>query len=194
MRYTTFLLAFLMVHAIIMAQTTDPSSESMPTFDPTKQNEKSQKTDYASKIFYGGSLGLSFGSVTSIRINPLVGYKITPKFSAGITGLYEFNSYDTYYGRQDYNNYGGSVFTRFRFIPQAYAHAEFNYINYEFSGLNNNRYRQGVPFILLGGGFAQRIGNNTFAYAQILFDVLQDQHSPYNSWEPFYSVGVSVGF
>lgn len=194
MKYTAYLLVLLMFPVIIKAQTTDSSAESMPGFNQSKQNQKNQRSDYISKIFYGGSFGLSFGSVTSIRINPLVGYKITPKLSAGVTGLYEFNSYDSYYGRQNYNNYGGSVFTRFRFIPQAYAHAEFNFISYEFSGFNNSKYRQGVPFILLGGGFAQRIGGNTFAYAQILFDVLQDRNSPYGAWEPFYSVGVSVGF
>lgn len=124
----------------------------------------------------------------------MVGYSITPKLSAGITGLYEYNSYDTYYGRKNYTNYGGSVFSRFRIIPQLYAHAEFSYINYEFNGLNNISYRQGVPFLFLGGGYAQRIGGNTYAYAQILFDVLQDSNSPYEDWTPFYSVGVSIGF
>jgi len=29
---------------------------------------------------------------------------------------------------------------------------------------------------------------------QVLFDVLQNSNSPYNRWEPFYSVGFGVGF
>ena len=159
------------------------------------EKPKSKSSFKMSKVIIGGSLGFSFGSVTSVRINPLLGYKLTPKLTTGITGLYEYNSYDyAGYGRQNYSNYGGSIFSRFRFVPMAYLHAEFSYTNYEFSGFNNQKYRQGVPFIFLGGGFAQRVGRNTYAYGQILFDVLQDSNSPYSDWTPFYSVGVSVGF
>lgn len=159
---------------------------------PKQTKQKSRSSFKLSKIFIGGNLGLTFGSVTSVRINPLIGYNLTPKLSAGITGLYEYNSYETYYGRQNYSNYGGSVFSRFRVIPQLYAQAEFSYISYEQIVLGEDR--TGVPFLFLGGGYAQRIGGNTFAYAQILFDVLQDKNSPYADWAPFYSVGVSVGF
>jgi len=178
------------------AQTQGERSQNQPKFSPQEKTKKQKqepsfKTD---KLFFGGSLGFSFGSVTSIRINPLIGYSLTPKLSAGLSGLYEYNSYDTYYGRQNYSNYGGSVFSRYHFIPQLYAHAEFSYINYEFSGLNNATYRQSVPFIFLGGGYSNRIGGNSFVYAQILFDVLQDSNSPYLEWTPFYSVGVSIGF
>jgi hypothetical protein len=35
---------------------------------------------------------------------------------------------------------------------------------------------------------------NTWAYVEVLFDVLQDNNSPYDDWEPFVSVGVGVGF
>lgn len=164
---------------------------------PKNQTEKPKKNSSfkMSKVIVGGSLGFSFGTVASVRVNPLLGYKLTPKLTTGITGLYEYNSYDNYgYGRQNYTNYGGSIFSRFRFIPVAYLHAEFSYINYEFSRYNNEKYREGVPFVFLGGGFAQRIGRNTYAYGQILFDVLQDSNSPYSDWAPFYSVGVSVGF
>jgi len=54
--------------------------------------------------------------------------------------------------------------------------------------------REWVPFLLLGGGYSQKIGRNTWAYAQALWDVIQDAKSPYASGEPWISVGVSVGF
>lgn len=179
----------------LFAQQTIDSIQSNPKYskqEPPKQ--KRQSAFKMSNVFIGGSLGFSFGSITSIRINPLIGYNLTPKLSAGITGLYEYNSYDWYGQKQNFSNFGGSVFSRFRIIPQLYAHAEFSYINYEFVRVNNEKYRQGVPFVFLGGGYAQRIGANSFVYAQILFDVLQDSNSPYADWAPFYSVGVSVGF
>ncbi len=182
---------------VVKSDTTQLEEVNKHQVQPKNKTEKpKQKSSFKlNKVIFGGSLGFTFGSVTSIRVNPLLGYKLTPKLTAGVTGLYEYNSYDyNGYGRQNYSNYGGSLFSRFRFIPAAYLHAEFSYTNYEFSGFNNEKYRQGVPFIFLGGGFAQRVGRNTYAYGQILFDVLQDSNSPYSDWAPFYSVGVSVGF
>jgi hypothetical protein len=178
------------------AQVQKDSTLNQPKFTPQEKikKQKDEPSFKRNRLFFGGSLGFNFGNVTSIRVNPLIGYSLTPKLSLGLTGLYEYNSYETYYGKQNYSNYGGSVFSRFHIIPQLYAHAEFSYINYEFSSLNNATYRQGVPFVFLGGGYAQRIGGNSFVYAQILFDVLQDSNSPYVEWTPFYSVGVSIGF
>jgi hypothetical protein len=51
-----------------------------------------------------------------------------------------------------------------------------------------------VPFLFLGGGLSQQLGENSWMYVQILFDVLQDENSPYSSGEPFYSIGFGVGF
>jgi len=28
----------------------------------------------------------------------------------------------------------------------------------------------------------------------LLFDVIQDENSPFEDWEPFYSIGIGVGF
>jgi len=195
MKQNLLIFSFLILFTSLFAQVENDSTQKNPKYQQQEKQTKKQKTQPSfkmSKVFIGGSLGFSFGSVASIRINPLVGYRLTPKLSAGLTGLYEYNSYDTYYGRQSYNNYGGSVFSRFRVIPQLYAHAEFSYISYEKIVLGADR--TGVPFLFLGGGYAQRLGGNTYAYAQILFDVLQDKNSPYADWEPFYSVGVSIGF
>ncbi len=38
------------------------------------------------------------------------------------------------------------------------------------------------------------ISPNVWAYAEVLFDVLNDTNSPYDEWDPWISVGVGVGF
>ena len=79
-----------------------------------------------------------------------------------------------------------------------YAHAEFAYWSYENAiDITNQGYeteRVWVPFLLLGGGFSQMISPNVWAYAEVLFDVLNDTNSPYDEWDPFISIGVGVGF
>ena len=40
----------------------------------------------ADRIFYGGNLGLQFGTITFIDASPLIGYRLTDKLSLG-TGI-----------------------------------------------------------------------------------------------------------
>ena len=54
--------------------------------------------------------------------------------------------------------------------------------------------RIGYPFLLLGGGFVQRTGRRTSLFFEVLYDVLQDDDSPYANGGPFVSIGVAVGF
>jgi hypothetical protein len=161
------------------------------------ENPQSQ----GSKWYYGGEVGFAFSSnYFSIGVDPLVGYKVTPKLSLGAKIGYTYISDDRYEPLPALNssNYGGSIFSRYRIIPQLYAHAEFAYWSYENAyGFTDDGYeteRVWVPFLLLGGGFSQMISPNVWAYAEVLFDVLNDSNSPYDEWDPFISVGVGVGF
>ena len=201
------ILLLILVFSISLAFSQVSTSTDVNTADTTYQQESQKKEQVEKvkkvkkqpkakasykKVFFGGSLGLSFGSYTSIRVYPMIGYKLTPKLSTGVKFMYEYAKHHS--SSNSYNNYGGSLFARYRLISQIYVHAEYNYMNYQGYNYLNEGYRYAVPYLFLGGGFAQRIGNNSYAYAEILFDVLNDSHSPYNEWNPFYSVGVSVGF
>ena len=156
-----------------------------------------------SKWYYGGNIGFSFwNDYFYLGVYPLVGYKVTPKLSLGAKVGYAYISDDRYepFPALKTSNYGGSLFSRFRIIPQLYAHAEFAYWSYEnissFNTLENtyNTERYWIPYLLLGGGFSQNIGPNTWAFVEVLFDVINDENSPYESGDPFISFGVGVGF
>lgn len=146
------------------------------------------------RTYFGGTLGLTFGSYTSISIEPLVGYILNPKLSVGAKGIYEYVSDTRYSPNLTASNYGGSVFTRLRLGPAIYAHAEYAYVNYETQLLGGGSERNWVPFLYLGGGAVKPIGKGTSAFVEVLFDVLQDSHSPYAAGQPFVSVGVTKGF
>ena len=168
------------------------------TESTTSSSQTTQPPSAERKWYYGGTVGFSFwNDYTYIGIYPLVGYKVSPKFSiGGKIGYSYYNYHDTDLST---DNYGGSVFTRYRVIPQFYLHGEFVYFSYEQQTYDRATMeyvteRNWVPFILLGGGLSQNIGQNVWAYVEILFDVLQDENSPYEGWEPFISIGVGVGF
>ncbi len=177
------------------------------SFSYTKAHQDSAKTtsqyptgknSLANKVYYGGGVGFNFwGDYLRIAVEPMVGYKVTPKLSAGIKLMYEYIKYSTA-SETTYNNFGGSVFSRYRVVPQFYIHAEFAYYSYKhsskFLGTTYDSEREWVPFLLLGGGYSQQISKNTWAYAQALWDVIQDSKSPYSNSEPWISVGIGVGF
>jgi hypothetical protein len=145
------------------------------------------------RIYYGGSVVFSFGSdMSRIGVFPMIAYKVRPKLSVGLEAGYEHVSWDDF--DQSADNYGGSVFSRYRLLPQMYLHAEYQMVNYEiFTGLNTSE-RDWVPFLLLGGGISRKVGGRSWAYVEVLVDVLQSDDSPYEDWEPVMSVGVGVGF
>jgi len=146
-----------------------------------------------SRVFFGGGLGLTFGTYTRIAVNPMVGYHFTPKFSGGAKVNYEYIKDKRFYPPLEGSNYGGSLFGRYRIIPQAYAHAEFAYNSYTYLNIGGDTFRSWVPFLFLGGGYVQPLGGRTAFYIEVLFDVLNDANSPYQPWNPFISFGVGVG-
>ncbi|MFV0590587.1 MAG: hypothetical protein ACK5M7_04320 [Draconibacterium sp.] len=161
----------------------------------TQEDENTAAETYTpSKVYYGGGINLTFGSVTEVGISPLVGYKVTPQLSVGSQLTYEY--FKVKRSGYDYSatNYGASAFTRYRFVPQLYGHLEFSMMNYEFQNYMGKNSRDWVPFLFVGGGFSQPISKNTWINAQLLFDVIQDENSPYDDWEPFYTIGFGVGF
>lgn len=140
-------------------------------------------------VFYGGSVYLSFGNGISVGASPLIGWQFTPRFGAGVGITY------IYYKNDDYtsNIYGGRVMARYDVIPAAYAKAEFSYLWYSDAFKGNHIGTTEVPYLFLGGGYRQRISPTTYLEFEVMFDVLQDANSQYDSWEPVFAVGVSVG-
>lgn len=149
---------------------------------------KTSKFD-KSKLYYGGYMNVSFGRYTVIGLAPLVAYKLTPKFSLGSQLNYEYSSFNDHSG----SNYGLSAFSRYRLFPELYLHAEYSGMSYkDYSETGSDR--KLVPFLFFGGGYSRPISENTWFTVQVLFDVLKNDNSPYKSQEPFFSVGIGVGF
>jgi hypothetical protein len=155
--------------------------------------KQKQKKPIKDKIYYGGYLNLSFGSYTMIGIEPMIGYKIIPRLSVGVKIRYDYIQDNRYSETYSASNYGASIFTRLNVVRGLYAHLEYAGYNFENYNALGESDREWISFIFLGAGYNLRVGKRSSLFVQVLFDVLQNENSPYNSWEPFYSVGVGVG-
>lgn len=149
------------------------------------------------RLWFGGGVGLSFGTVTSISVEPMVGYFIDPKnkLSAGLGLSYWYYSDNRYQPTYTQDGFGYRIFSRYRPIPQLFAHAEFLHLNTEaYNIFENSLTRMWIPHILVGGGYVQTIGGRSSIYFQVLWEVMQDPNSIYRNQGPIISAGVGIGF
>lgn len=139
--------------------------------------------------FAGGMLGGSFSNNGgSFEISPLVGYKVTPDFHVGTRLTY---IYSKYYGKS-YNDYGGSLFARYRFMKFLFAHVEYEVLSVQYIDYNNEDVRRTINSLFVGGGLYQSVGGRGFATIAILYNVLETEYSPYSN--PVIRIGFGVGF
>ena len=188
-RFILVFFALMLVSGTVLAQQPDSTAYEAPETPPPAKSSSGP-----SKFYYGGTLGFNFGDYTRFSIAPLVGYRLSRKWSVGGKGIYEYIKDKRYAEDMTLHNYGGSLFTRFRPHPRFYLHGEYAYMSYEYLMSNLTSEREWVPFLLLGGGYVQPISKRASFFIEVLFDVLQDDNSPYGEWEPWISIGAAAGF
>lgn len=152
------------------------------------------------RIFWGGELGLSFGSYTHIAVNPVVGYRLTNRLSAGVGVNYTYAK-STYYNYSG-NMYGGNIFASFTIIKDMgevlpmwggggiLLYAEYNIMNiedyYDFPGITE----KWIPSPMAGPAYQTPIGPKSYMLIMLLFNFNESTLNPY----PNPVIKVSVQF
>jgi len=149
-------------------------------------------------LFYGGYVGLSFGSVQYVELSPMVGYRFSPKFGAGVGLLYRYREDNRYEQSVSLTDYGGNIFARYHLGYGVFAQAEYDYTNYEYvpNSFNGGTDRETYSALLAGLGFSTAVGHGAGVYALVLYDFNyseSDHYQPYDS-PVQYRFGVSFGF
>lgn len=147
------------------------------------------------KVYYGGYANFSFGKYSVIGGDVLIAYKLLPKFSIGGKFSYEYFKNKNYSPTREGSNWGVGAFTRLRILRRWYAHLEFSEMNYKlYDATGESSNRKWIPFLFVGGGFSQPIAKNVSINLEVLWDVLQNNDSPYKTVEPTFNIGIGVGF
>jgi hypothetical protein len=142
---------------------------------------------FKSRLYVGSNFALNLGSFTSLDISPMVGYNFNRYVSAGIGTSYIFYSirYPNFSQRASF--YGGRVFGRLLPFPDALPGL---FVHAEAETINNEQYTQDpssnavvlrrvwTPAYFLGGGFRQKVGNNSYFTISLLFNLADDGLKP----------------
>ncbi len=160
-----------------------------------------------SKILVGGGLGggsLQGGFI--FNVTPSIGYAFTDRFHAGINLGYFYSQQEIPYTGGSYEKFKNRVLSSSlyaRVFPldviflQVMPELNFVTTKYEYYyALNNDLQKETrhttIPAFLVGGGYAQRLGGNSYMMISVMYDIVQNPNSPYYR-QPVFGGGLALG-
>lgn len=149
------------------------------------ENSQTPKKEHGfnkERLFFGGELGLWFGSSTLVNIAPEVGYRFTDKIAAGIGFSYSYASDIQGFSAEAY---GGKLFGRYLFIENLFVHAEYEALSLKTNVLNANLSPESKRFnigsVLVGAGYRFGLGKNSYLNLLMLWNLNETNYSPYTN-------------
>ncbi len=137
-----------------------------------------------SQLYTGGSIGYHFTSNSQyFDASPLIGYRYG-RLDFGTAPFYSYRDYDN---RSSRYSYGNRLFMQLTFIPNVFAHAEFEVTNIDAS--DGRKWITGLP---VGGGYRYNLTDRTRAYGMVLYDVLLHEESTVQN--PIVRGGITYSF
>jgi len=168
---------------------------------------------YSSPVYFGGNIGFyPYQKGFNALLNPILGFRVSRRLHMGISAGLTYNyekldplPTDPSNPLYDYNafNYDVSIFSRYFLFYRFFAHIEPNLIsvkntqsivyNAQDQSFTETFDRVWVPAGLIGIGYAQPLGAQSILVLTALYDVVQDENSPYQKY-PFIRGGFNLGF
>lgn len=157
------------------------------------QNQREQVPPLRERMFFGGSLGLQFGTYTNIHLNPLVGLWVRPRIAIAAGPNYTYYK-DPYYKT---TMYGGNAYLQFVAVKDInnaipiglhmgiFLHLEDELLSLESSVWDpqnpNNRFT--VNTLLGGFGVSQQLGMRSALNLMFLWTLTDSGYALYNNPE-----------
>lgn len=166
--------------------------DSVPDYTRQKSEQKSDVKEFLNRLYWGGNVGAWIGNPSFVDLSPLVGVKVTNKFSIGFGFIYNYYSYK--YGNYKYstNLLGSRIYARYFILDNVFAQVGWDHINRDDPYAYFPNTRVWVDNILVGGGVRYEIGSNFYAIASGLWNLNQTPLSPYAN--PIIQIGFIGGF
>lgn len=184
--------SLLLSIALILMVLHSSGQDTTATAPPAPERSREPFKD---RLFFGGNLGLYFGSLTYINVSPTIGYRFSDRMGAGLGPAYSYYS-DKRDKNYTYttNTYGGRLFGQYLITDQLMAYSEYEMINVEVPNLLFTRLiRKNISSLFIGGGYLQRFGSgNSGISLMILYNVLESDYQIYEN--PIIRTGINIGF
>jgi hypothetical protein len=164
----------------------------MPAWEPEPTTASSQP-GLRTRLYFGGGIGLSFGTVDYVEIAPMVGYRVTPDFNLGLGVFYRYRNDGRYEEDVTTNDYGGNLFAQYQVVPTLFLHGEVEYVNYEYILANLDTTRETDTSLLAGVGYGWPVGGSSI-YVLALYNFSYDQNSFANPYDSPWVFRIGITF
>ena len=160
----------------------------------SRNRAKENRPPLSERMFFGGSFGLQFGTITNIEISPVAGLWLLPRLAIAAGPSWQY--YKDPVGKTSI--YGGRGYLRFmiirdfnQFIPLGINFGLFTHAEYEALSLENDFWslsasgnaRLWQHNALLGLGFSQPLGVKSSMNIYFLWVVTESDFQLYNNPE-----------
>jgi long-subunit fatty acid transport protein len=143
-----------------------------------------------SRVSVGGGLGATFGNVTFIEVAPTAAYFVTDHFLYGIGLSYVY--YEDKIFRYKTSTYGARVYSQYLLdILPVLGHVEAELINVDSFSYPGTRIN--VVNLYVGGGLNQKMGDRSYFYLLMLWNLNDYNDAALAQPNPIVRVGVAVG-
>ncbi len=191
---TDFRLIRLLILTVFIASLYQPKTL-FSQINPEVKHKNQPTLSPSDRIFFGGDLGIQFGTVTIINVSPLVGYRITPDLAAGIGITYQYYNDKRFDPDFSTSIYGGRIFGRYYILDNLFAHTEYEVLNYDavFVDGTGSLFQDRITAnnIYVGGGYRQPLGGKANLELMILYNINESAQSLYEN--PIIRMGITVG-
>lgn len=157
------------------------------------QRKREEPPPLRERLFFGGNLGLQFGTYTDIQVSPVVGIWLLPRLAVAVGPDYRFYKY----GSIKTNIYGGKAYTEFvliqnlnSIIPIGGNTGIFFHLEDEFLSLETKEWnapfitdRFSINTVLAGGGISQQIGRRSSMNFMVLWALNESIYDVYSNPE-----------
>jgi hypothetical protein len=162
---------------------------------PYDQNSTEEKPPARDRMFFGGGLGLMFGTITDIQISPVVGFWVQPRIAVAVgptyryykdpidrTALYGARGYVQFYVIQDLNSV----------LPLGVHTGFFLHVEDELLSLKTSFWKNPPPYktdrfyvntVLAGAGISQQIGKRSSLNFMLLWPLNDSVYEIYSKPE-----------
>jgi len=158
-----------------------------------QNNSREERPPIRERLFFGGSFGLQFGTITYIDVSPIVGLWVLPRMA--IAGGPSFTYYKLY--GEETSIYGGRFYTQYILLQDLnnvlpiglnmgiFLHLEDELLSYESDYWMRYPYsgRFTVNNVLFGGGIRQQMGRRSFLNLTALWTIHDSGYSIHSSPE-----------
>ena len=154
--------------------------------------EEKEKLPLIDRLYWGGGLGLQFGTYTAVSVAPIIGYKATDKLWMGGGAVYQYQGGNGV----SLQTVGGKTFVQYDVVKGFLVHAGYELLSVEYephiNGATFEKKRKMVGLPLAGLGYRQYISDRVSSDLLVLYNFNDELANPYSN--PVIRVSLNFPF